>query len=176
MRSTIAGILSTFLLLIAIPAQAQDYQGDALDVIDRSDDVDYTADLFLETGLSADVEGDEYTIFVPTDRAWGDLPADLREHLLDPDNRDDLREVLAYHVVEDAYYADDIVAAGEAYGSEPRLATLSGEDVLVNDSQSGVLVGDAAIIRPDVGATNGVVHVIDKVLLPPSIDAESMAH
>ena len=175
MRTNVAGILSMFVLLLALPAQAQDYQGDALDIIDRSDEVDYTADLFVETGLSAEVMDDEYTIFVPTDRAWGDLPADLRERLLDPENTDDLREVLAYHVVNDVYYADDLVATGEAQGPAPRLGTMNGEDVLVNDAQSGVLIGDAAIIKPDVEATNGVVHVIDKVMLPPSMNAESIA-
>jgi uncharacterized surface protein with fasciclin (FAS1) repeats len=105
-----------------------------------------------------------FTVFAPTDEAFANLAAGTLEGLLaDPDA---LRAVLTYHVVAGRVTAADALAL-------PAATTVQGEDVSIMADPNGVRVNDATVIMPDVLASNGVIHVIDSVILPPSLTAAS---
>ena len=114
----------------------------------------------LVTALSAP-EG-PFTVFAPTDDAFAALPDGLVECLLEPDNSGALTAILTYHVVNGTVLSSDL-----ADGMMP--ATLQGEAITI-DLSSGVSINDASVVTPDIMASNGVIHVIDSVLVPPSID------
>ena len=103
-----------------------------------------------------------FTVFAPTDEAFAQLPAGTLEALLaDPEA---LRAVLAYHVVPGRVTAADVIAL-------PAATTVQGEDVTISSDATGVRVNDATVTMPDVMARNGIIHVIDSVILPPSLTA-----
>jgi len=111
-------------------------------------------------GLVETLKGDgPFTVFAPTDEAFAKLPEGTVEMLLKPENKDKLVAVVTYHVVAGKVMSGDI--AGKRVAPE----TVQGRPIAVN-ATSGVMVNDARVIAADVEATNGVIHVIDKVLLP----------
>ena len=113
-------------------------------------------------GLVETLKGDgPFTVFAPTDAAFAALPAGTVETLLKPENRDQLVAVLTYHVIPGKVMAADIA------GKTMDVATVQGAPVAI-DATSGVMVGGASVTAADIEATNGVIHVIDKVILPPS--------
>ena len=99
-----------------------------------------------------------FTVFAPTDEAFAQLPPGTVETLLKPENREKLVAVLKYHVVSGKVMSDQVVKLNKA-------TTLNGKDVRI-DVASGVKVNDATVVKADVPASNGVIHVIDRVLLP----------
>jgi transforming growth factor-beta-induced protein len=104
-----------------------------------------------------------YTVFAPTDDAFAALPEGLVDALLVPENQDALVAILTYHVLGAEVPSSD-VAAGD-------VATVQGENITLAVGDDGsVMVNDATVIAVDVEADNGVIHVIDSVLVPPSID------
>jgi len=100
-----------------------------------------------------------YTVFAPTDAAFAALPEGTLEGLLKPESRDHLVSILKLHVVAGRVYSDQVLEAGRA-------RTLSGGELLFRADDHRVYVGDARIVKPDIEAKNGVIHVIDSVLLP----------
>jgi uncharacterized surface protein with fasciclin (FAS1) repeats len=114
-----------------------------------------------EAGLVDTLSTGEYTVFAPTDEAFAALPeGTLDELLADPEGQ--LTDVLTYHVVEGTVMAADVV---ELDGQE--VATVNGETVLITVGDDGsVMVNDANVIVTDIEASNGVIHVIDAVLIP----------
>lgn len=111
-------------------------------------------------GLAELLNGDEpYTVFAPTDEAFAALGSRTIESLLMPENRDRLAGILKLHVVPGRVYADQVVKAGTA-------KTANGQRVSITQTPSGVTVNGASVIIPDVQASNGVIHVIDRVILP----------
>jgi uncharacterized surface protein with fasciclin (FAS1) repeats len=112
------------------------------------------------TGLDQKLaSGGPYTIFAPTDEAFDALPEGVVEELLKPENRDTLIKILTYHVVQ-GEKSSSMLQSGAT-------ETLEGASVEVNVSSSGVMVNDAKVVQPDIQASNGIIHVIDKVILPP---------
>lgn len=105
-----------------------------------------------------------FTVFAPTDAAFAALPAGTVESLLLPENKDTLVSILTYHVLPGA------VAAADVLGTKQNVATVNGQTVLVDGTGgkygAAVRVNDANVTAADILATNGVIHVIDKVLLP----------
>ncbi len=100
-----------------------------------------------------------FTVFAPTDEAFAKLPAGALDALLkDPDA---LKSVLLYHVVSGAVLAKDVVTLSEA-------ATLNGQKVSINSASGVVLNGSSNVVKTDILASNGVIHVIDTVLMPPA--------
>jgi uncharacterized surface protein with fasciclin (FAS1) repeats len=100
-----------------------------------------------------------FTVFAPTDEAFAKLPAGALEDLLKPENKAKLQSVLTYHVVPGKVMSRDVVkldTAKTAQGSSLKIKTMNG----------GVMVNDARIVKADIGASNGVIHVIDTVMLP----------
>jgi uncharacterized surface protein with fasciclin (FAS1) repeats len=111
-------------------------------------------------GLVETLKGDgPFTVFAPTDDAFAKLPDGTVEMLLLPENKDKLVAVLTYHVIAGKVMSGDI--AGKRVAPE----TLQGRPIAVN-AKSGVMVNDANVVAADVEASNGVIHVIDTVLLP----------
>jgi uncharacterized surface protein with fasciclin (FAS1) repeats len=100
-----------------------------------------------------------FTVFAPTDAAFAKLPAGTVENLLKPENRDQLRAVLTYHVVPGRVLAEDVVGLSSA-------TTVQGSDVEITASHGQVMVDKARVIKTDILCSNGVIHVIDGVLLP----------
>lgn len=103
------------------------------------------------------------TLFAPTDEAFAKLPAGTVESLLQPENKDQLVAVLTYHVVAGKVKAKDALAAGSAETVQGGTLTFSVE---THDGHDHAQVNGVNIVATDVKATNGVVHVIDEVLLP----------
>ena len=115
-------------------------------------------------GLAETLSGEgPFTVFAPTDAAFAELPAGTLDTLLQPANQDQLAAILTYHVVPAEVMASD-VEAGEVptVNSAPFTVALDGEAVAITDGQGN----QASVIETDIDASNGVVHVIDSVLLP----------
>ncbi len=114
-------------------------------------------------GLVEALSGDnQLTVFAPTNEAFAALPEGVLEDLLKPENKDKLTSILTYHVAEGKVKAEKVVTMSE-------VPTLQGQTVKVDASGDGVkLNGSANVIKTDIYASNGVIHVIDAVLLPAS--------
>jgi uncharacterized surface protein with fasciclin (FAS1) repeats len=100
-----------------------------------------------------------FTVFAPTDEAFAKLPAGTVEDLLKPENKDKLVAVLTYHVVPGKVVSADLA------GKTTEATTVQGEAVTI-DATNGVKVEEATVVTADVEASNGVIHVIDTVILP----------
>lgn len=102
-----------------------------------------------------------FTVLAPTDAAFAKLPPGLITELLKPENKGRLISILTYHVIPDRLFSDEALAAGS-------VATLQGKSVNFSSNQSGAFVNGAKLEAVDIDASNGVVHVIDTVLIPPA--------
>ena len=112
-------------------------------------------------GLVETLKGDgPFTVFAPTDEAFAALPEGTVEDLLKPENKDQLTAVLTYHVVAGKVMSTDL-------SNDMKAATVQGGDVTIM-TEGGVMVNDANVVSADIEASNGVIHVIDKVILPSS--------
>ena len=100
-----------------------------------------------------------FTVFAPTDEAFAKLPAGTLENLLKPENKAQLRRILTYHVVSGKVMAADVVKLRSA-------TAVSGDTVSITVMGSGVTVNSAKVVKTDIAASNGVIHVIDTVLIP----------
>ena len=109
---------------------------------------------------------DALTVFAPTDEAFAKLPAGTVENLLKPENKEQLKNILLYHVVAGRVYSDQVVGLTEA-------ETLAGQKIGISVKGSSVKFNDSGLVAADVEASNGVIHVIDAVMLPPAKDAVS---
>ena len=103
-----------------------------------------------------------FTVFAPSDEAFAKLPQDAVQDLLKPENREVLVIILTYQVVPGKVLSTDL-SSGE-------VTSVEGGAISVKvDTATGVQVNDATVVQPDVEASNGVIHVIDNVILPPSL-------
>lgn len=100
-----------------------------------------------------------FTVFAPTDEAFARLPEGTVAALLRPENKDRLTQILTYHVVPGRITADQVVTARTA-------ATLNGQRVAFDAAEGSVRVQGARVVKADIACTNGVIHVIDTVILP----------
>ena len=111
-------------------------------------------------GLVGTLEGKgPFTVFAPTNAAFGKLPAGTVDTLLKPENKEKLKAILLYHVVAGKVLSTDLKAG--------KVKTAEGQDVTISLTD-GAHVNDAKVIKADIPASNGVIHVIDTVLIPPS--------
>ena len=99
------------------------------------------------------------TVFAPTDEAFAALPEGTVESLLLPENKDQLAAILTYHVVPGKVMSTDLV-------DDMKAATLQGSEITI-DLDNGVMINTASVVTADIEASNGVIHVIDAVILPP---------
>ena len=112
--------------------------------------------------LVSTLQGDgPFTVFAPTDAAFNNLPAGTLESLLLPENQSTLSSILTYHVIADEVTAEEVVTLTSA-------PTVQGENITIRVEGGTVFVNDAQVTTTDVEASNGIIHVIDTVLLPPS--------
>jgi uncharacterized surface protein with fasciclin (FAS1) repeats len=117
-------------------------------------------------GLVETLQGDgPFTVFAPTDEAFAALPEGVLDALLLPENKDVLAKILTYHVVPGAVMAADV--------TDGDVATVEGQTVTLSTAD-GVTVNGAKVVQADVAASNGVIHVIDAVILPPDVDPATL--
>ncbi|GCA48678.1 immunogenic protein MPT70 precursor [Sinorhizobium sp. KGO-5] len=112
-------------------------------------------------GLVATLKGTgPFTVFAPTDEAFAKLPAGTVENLLKPENKQKLTAILTYHVVAGKVMAADVAGLDQA-------KSVNGKMIDIEVEGSTVKVNDAAVTAADIAASNGVIHVIDEVIMPP---------
>lgn len=134
---------------------------DIVDVAVAAGDFKTLAAALKAAGLVDTLKGaGPFTVFAPTDAAFAKLPAGTVETLLKPENKEQLTAVLTYHVVPGKIMAADAAKASEA-------KTVNGAPLKIAASGDKVTINDANVVKADIPASNGVIHVIDKVLLPP---------
>jgi uncharacterized surface protein with fasciclin (FAS1) repeats len=139
------------------------FAGDKADIVDTA--VAAGSFTTLAAALSAadlvdTLKGDgPFTVFAPTDDAFAALPAGTVETLLKPENKAQLIAVLTYHVVPGKVMSTDLV-------DDMKAITVQGGEITI-DLDNGAMINDAKVISADIDTSNGVIHVIDKVILPP---------
>ena len=112
-------------------------------------------------GLVATLKGaGPFTVFAPTDAAFAKLPAGTLETLLKPENKDQLTAIITYHVVPGKVMAADAAKVKDA-------KTVNGRPLSISVQGETVMVNDAKVTSADIAASNGVIHVVDTVILPP---------
>ena len=112
--------------------------------------------------LTATLEGPgPFTVFAPTDQAFAKLPAGTLESLLKPENKDRLRAILTYHVVVGVVDAAEVAKLTS-------VKTVEGANLKIAANNGSVMVDNAKVVKADIRTSNGIIHVIDAVMLPPS--------
>lgn len=140
--------------------------GTIVDVAAANPDFETLVAAVTAADLAETLSGEgPFTVFAPTDEAFEALPEGLLDALLLPENKDALASILTYHVLAGEVMAAD-VTAGEVETVEGSTLEITTDD--------GVKVNDATVIATDVDASNGVIHVIDAVIVPPSVDVDSL--
>ncbi len=134
--------------------------GDIVDTAASSDQFSTLVAAVKAAGLVETLKSDgPFTVFAPTNEAFAALPAGTVESLLKPENKEQLVAVLTYHVIPGK------VMSGDIAGKTAEVATVQGSDLSI-DATSGVMVDGANVTTADIITSNGVIHVIDKVVLP----------
>ncbi len=153
---------ATVIAVTAGGAIASAAKKDIVDTAVAAGEFNTLAQALTAAGLVDTLKGPgPFTVFAPTDAAFAKLPAGTVEDLLKPENRAQLTAILTYHVVPGQVMAADVVKLTEA-------ATVNGAVVTVTVDGGNVMINDANVTSVDIEASNGVIHVIDTVLLPPA--------
>jgi uncharacterized surface protein with fasciclin (FAS1) repeats len=136
--------------------------GNIVEVAEETPELSVLVEAVAAAGLVKTLEEPgPYTVFAPTNEAFEALGSAKLEELLEPQNKKELTEILTYHV------APEEVSSGELENGQ-MIETVQGEDLEVKIQGEEVKVDGAKVVIPDVAASNGIVHVIDAVLLPPT--------
>ena len=147
---------------LALSALAGGHSKDIVDTALNAGSFTTLAAALEAAGLIDALKGDgPFTVFAPTDDAFAALPAGTVEMLLMPENKDKLVDILTYHVLAGQVMAADIA------GKVTSVEMLNGGKATV-DAQNGVKINEANVVAADVMASNGVIHVIDAVIMPPN--------
>lgn len=155
-------IAATFVMIISVTA-ANAQSKDIVDLAVGNDNLKTLVAAVKAGGLVETLKGNgPFTVFAPTDEAFAALPKGTLEMLLKPENKDKLVAILTYHVVPGKVMSTDLSNGQKA-------KTVQGEKVSVSIRGGSVRISGAKVIAADVKAKNGVVHVIDKVILPPNM-------
>lgn len=157
----VALALTLSLLTFSIGARAGDMEKkDIVDTAVAAGHFTTLARALKAAGLVDTLKGPgPFTVFAPTDEAFAKLPAGTLEQLLKPENHDKLVSILTYHVVPGKVLAKDVVKLHEA-------KTVNGQDVKIMTKGGKVMIDDANVTKTDINCSNGVIHVIDSVILP----------
>lgn len=158
--------------LIAAPAIAGDHakrdhhghhrtqQADIVDTAVNAGQFDTLVAAVQAAGLVDTLKGDgPFTVFAPLDSAFAGLPHGEVQRLLRPENRHELVDLLTYHVVPGAVTSDQLA------GQILNVQTVEGSTVLI-DATDGVRVGNAQVVQADIRTSNGIIHVVDRVIIP----------
>ena len=158
-RRTFMGVAAAVAMVGAMPLKASAGQ-DIVDTAVSAGSFTTLVAAVQAAGLVDTLKGDgPFTVFAPTDEAFAALPEGTVETLLKPENKDQLVAILTYHVVPAK------ITSGEIAGKKAKVLTVQGDRLSVN-ARNGVKVDGAEVISADIMASNGVIHVVDKVLLP----------
>lgn len=153
------GIAAALFVIAGAQTRATAQQKDIVDTAVAAGSFKTLAAALEAAGLVATLKGEgPFTVFAPTDEAFAKLPAGTVESLLKPENQAKLQRLLTYHVVAGKVMAADVVKLTSA-------KAVSG-DTLTIRTGNGVMVDNARVVKTDIGASNGVIHVVDTVLLP----------
>ena len=148
------------IMTVVTPARAQQTK-DIVDTAVAAGSFTTLAKALTAADLVATLKGPgPFTVFAPTDDAFAKLPAGTVENLLKPENKAMLRRLLTYHVVPGKVMAADVVKVSSA-------TAVSGDKLSIKVNGGTVIVDKARIVKTDIAASNGVIHVVDTVLLPP---------
>jgi uncharacterized surface protein with fasciclin (FAS1) repeats len=146
----------------AAPAGA----GTIVDIASSTDGFSTLVAAVQAGGLVETLQGEgPFTVFAPTDEAFAALPPGLVDALLLPENKDTLVKILTYHAVPGTVMSTDIM--------DGEVATVEGQNVTLSTAD-GVTVNGAKVIQADIVADNGVIHVIDAVIVPPDVDPAAL--
>ena len=155
-RRTFMGAAAAIALALPINAKASDI----VDTAVAAGSFNTLVAAVQAAGLVDTLKGKgPFTVFAPTDEAFAALPEGTVESLLQPENKDQLVAILTYHVVPAK------VMSGDIAGKRAKVLTVQGDRLSVN-AKNGVKVDGANVVQADIEASNGVIHVVDKVLLP----------
>ncbi|KEO58403.1 fasciclin domain-containing protein [Thalassospira permensis] len=155
-KTVIATVTAAALALATLPAKA----ADIVDTAVSAGSFKTLVAAVQAAGLVETLKGEgPFTVFAPTDDAFAKLPAGTVDDLLKPENKEKLVAILTYHVVPGKVMSTDIA------GKEMEVASVQGDTIDVN-ATSGVMVDGATVTQADVEADNGVIHVIDTVIMP----------
>jgi uncharacterized surface protein with fasciclin (FAS1) repeats len=159
-----AVILAIFAVsLVSINAQDYSKKSESKDIVTTAVDAGVfktLATALTEAGLIETLKGKgPFTVFAPTDEAFAKLPKGTLDALLK--DKEALKKVLLYHVVSGNVMASDVVKLKEA-------TTVEGSKVKIKVVDGNVMINDAKVTKADVKASNGVIHIIDTVILPPA--------
>jgi uncharacterized surface protein with fasciclin (FAS1) repeats len=164
MKFQIASIVAAAVAAIGITLGSADTRAAQKDIVETAVDAGKFKTLAAALGAAELVDTlkgrGPFTVFAPTDEAFAKLPAGTVENLLKPENKDQLVAMLTYHVVPGKVMAADVVKLKEA-------KTVNGQMLDIKTKGNAVMVNDAKVTKTDIGASNGVIHVIDTVILPP---------
>jgi uncharacterized surface protein with fasciclin (FAS1) repeats len=159
MKRTFLVTLTALLLTIATSAVAGSNK-DIVDTAVAAGNFTTLAKALTAAGLVDTLKGPgPFTVFAPTDEAFAKLPAGTVDDLLKPENKEKLVAILTYHVVPGKVIAKDVVKMNDA-------KTVNGKSVKIMTEGGKVMVDNANVVKTDIQASNGVIHVIDTVLLP----------
>ena len=152
-------MLATVSVLAASTAFADGHSKDIVDTAVEAGTFNTLVAAVEAAGLVETLKGEgPFTVFAPTDEAFAALPEGTVESLLLPENKDQLVAILTYHVVPGKVMSGDL-------SDDMMATTVQGSDVMI-DLDNGVMVQDATVVSADIETSNGVIHVIDKVILP----------
>ena len=156
-RTLLAAVVAAPLALSAVAAKA----ADIVDTAVSAGQFQTLVAAVKAAGLVDTLKGDgPYTVFAPTDEAFAKLPAGTVEDLLKPENKDQLVAILTYHVVSGKVMSSDIA------GKKTEAMTVQGSELTIDAMKGGVMVDEANVIQADIETSNGVIHVIDTVVIP----------
>ncbi|MEZ9177706.1 MULTISPECIES: fasciclin domain-containing protein [Vibrio] len=160
LSKTLSVLFVTLLLTAFAQANHHEMKRDIVDVAAENGSFTTLVAAVKAAGLVETLKGDgPFTVFAPTDEAFAALPEGTVDMLLKPENKDKLVAVLTYHVVPGKIMATEVMKLNSA-------ETVQGEAVMIAIDNGNVMINKAKVAMPDVEASNGVIHVIDKVLLP----------
>jgi uncharacterized surface protein with fasciclin (FAS1) repeats len=153
-------VLASLLFMSASHAGHHGMKKDIVDVAVENGSFTTLVAALKAGGLVDTLKGDgPFTVFAPTDDAFAKLPEGTVEMLLKPENKDKLVEILTYHVVSGKVMAKDVMGMEMA-------TTIQGSMLKVKVVYGNVMINDAKVVMADVKASNGVIHVVDTVLMP----------
>lgn len=161
MQSRLFAALAVVLTLsLAGAARAQDAKKDIVDTAVSAGSFKTLVAAVKAAGLVDTLKGaGPFTVFAPTDEAFAKLPAGTVEELLKPENKDKLVAILTYHVVPAKAMAKDVAGM-------PAAKTVNGKELKLKADGGNVMVDKAKVTKADIECSNGVIHVIDSVLMP----------
>ncbi len=159
-KMMIAGLVAAMAITGVSATNAAEADKDIVDTAVAAGSFKTLAKALQAAGLVDTLKGKgPFTVFAPTDEAFAKLPAGTLDTLLKPENKAQLQRILTSHVVAGRVMAADVVKTNSA-------KAVSGEALTIGSGEGGVTVNDAKVVKTDIAASNGVIHVIDSVIVP----------